>query len=200
MKEERRTLILEVAGQLFAERGAARTRVADVARHARVAVGSVYLEFPSKDALLGALASMAYGQVLGAMDKALRGSSPADPVARLGAAMEARFEAFARLLSDGTQRHHLMDRTCCASMVQVQREHRRREQHLLAQFIGGHRASLAVKAGDESALGETILDAHAAFAPPLLCAEGVPEARKRLSAVRGLLARGLRAEVVPSGE
>ncbi|NMH98186.1 TetR/AcrR family transcriptional regulator [Pseudonocardia sp. K10HN5] len=51
----RRDLLLEVAAELVARRGFAKTAVADVAEAAGVAKGSVYREFASKDDLLDAL-------------------------------------------------------------------------------------------------------------------------------------------------
>ncbi|MHA6794609.1 TetR/AcrR family transcriptional regulator [Pseudonocardia bannensis] len=51
----RRELLLEVAADLIARHGFAKTAVADVAEAAGIAKGSVYREFASKDELLAAL-------------------------------------------------------------------------------------------------------------------------------------------------
>lgn len=50
--EERRDRILEAARNLFAQQGFDDTNIADVAREAGVAVGTVYLSFPDKPSLL----------------------------------------------------------------------------------------------------------------------------------------------------
>lgn len=51
-QESTRQRLLEAATTLFARQGAAHTRTADIARLAEVAVGTVYLHFQDKDALL----------------------------------------------------------------------------------------------------------------------------------------------------
>ena len=53
--DERRSEILEAATQLFRERGFEVTTVQAIATKAGVAAGTVYLYYPSKEALLGAL-------------------------------------------------------------------------------------------------------------------------------------------------
>ena len=47
-KEARKRRILSAATQLFARRGYASTSVGDIARRARLAVGTLYNYFPSK--------------------------------------------------------------------------------------------------------------------------------------------------------
>ncbi len=47
-----RNRLLESAAHLFAEKGSNKTRTTDIAQSAQVAVGTVYLHFKSKDALL----------------------------------------------------------------------------------------------------------------------------------------------------
>jgi AcrR family transcriptional regulator len=49
---ETRRRLIEAGTQLFARRGFARTRATDIAREASVAVGTLYLHFTDKDALL----------------------------------------------------------------------------------------------------------------------------------------------------
>ena len=53
--EDRRRELMEAALRLMADRGFAGTSVDDIAREARVAKGTVYLYFPSKEALLEAI-------------------------------------------------------------------------------------------------------------------------------------------------
>lgn len=53
--EGKRRAIMEAGEQLFAQRGFGNTSIADIARAAKVAVGSVYRLFPDKSSLLAAL-------------------------------------------------------------------------------------------------------------------------------------------------
>ncbi|RCV47861.1 TetR/AcrR family transcriptional regulator [Marinitenerispora sediminis] len=52
---DRRNAVLDRARDLFLEKGYDRTTMAEIARRAGVGKGAVYLEFPSKEALLDAL-------------------------------------------------------------------------------------------------------------------------------------------------
>src|SRR3954470_12265580 len=63
----RREQILKAADRLLRHYGPHKTTVADVAREAGVGVGSVYLDFPSKDALVEELSRSRYRAVLDAM-------------------------------------------------------------------------------------------------------------------------------------
>ncbi len=58
-----RSRILEAARALFAERGFAACRVADVARRAGMSAGNVYWHFDSKEAILGAILAQGFGSV-----------------------------------------------------------------------------------------------------------------------------------------
>jgi AcrR family transcriptional regulator len=53
--EDRKAMLLRHAEELFAEQGFAKTRMADIARHAGVAKGLVYWYFESKEALVHAV-------------------------------------------------------------------------------------------------------------------------------------------------
>jgi len=74
---DRRLLILEAAGRLFRHYGPFKTTVADIAREARVGVGTVYLEFRTKDSILGALSSRRHDDVLRAIERAWGDGQPA---------------------------------------------------------------------------------------------------------------------------
>jgi len=63
----RREQILQAAERLLQHYGPQKTTVADVAREAGIGVGSVYLEFPSKEAIVEALSRARYEAVLEAM-------------------------------------------------------------------------------------------------------------------------------------
>ena len=77
----KRDLILKAATKLFARRGFFNAQVADVAREAGVAAGTVYLYFQSKDDLLISIFERTMHEGLEAGRQALEGVS--DPVERL---------------------------------------------------------------------------------------------------------------------
>jgi len=78
---DKRDLILKAATKLFARRGFFNAQVADVAREAGVAAGTVYLYFQSKDDLLISIFERTMHEGLEAGRQALAGVS--DPVERL---------------------------------------------------------------------------------------------------------------------
>ncbi|MEZ4463080.1 MAG: TetR family transcriptional regulator [bacterium] len=96
---ERQHQILEAASRLLLHYGPAKTTVADIAREAGISVGSVYLEFKSKDDILVALSSHRYAHVLAAMRAAAQ--AHAAPAERLAALLMARLDAFLRLAAAG---------------------------------------------------------------------------------------------------
>lgn len=63
----RRREIVRAAERLIGRYGPSKTTIADVAREADISVGSVYLEFPSKDALIEELSASRYKAVMAAM-------------------------------------------------------------------------------------------------------------------------------------
>ncbi len=78
---DKRTTILDAATRVFARRGFFNAQVADVAREAGVAAGTVYLYFRSKDDLLTSIFEKSMTRALEETDRALAGVT--DPVERL---------------------------------------------------------------------------------------------------------------------
>jgi TetR/AcrR family transcriptional regulator, fatty acid metabolism regulator protein len=78
---EKRDLILRAATKVFAQNGYFQSQVADVARVAGVAAGTVYLYFKSKDDLLVSIFERSMNDVLAEGRAALAGIG--DPAARL---------------------------------------------------------------------------------------------------------------------
>lgn len=183
MKADRRALILEAASRLFAQRGPSKTRVADVAREARVAVGSVYLEFPSKEALLGAIAASAHGRVLRAMKRELSAPNKS-AVERLKSAMQARFDMFGQLVRLGHHGYAVFDSHCCQAIANAQVCHRGDEQKLLSSFFDAQPEFEGVDAA-------AFLHAYAAFAPPLLEARQLSSLQEQLPKLQEIVIRGI---------
>src|SRR3990170_807463 len=90
-KLARRTAILVAARRVLARRGLRGTTVGDIAREAEVAVGTLYLYFPSKSAVFAALQDLLFDTI----DAAVRNAAlPADDMptatrARIRAAFDA---------------------------------------------------------------------------------------------------------------
>lgn len=78
---DKRALILSAATRVFARRGFFNAQVADVAREAGVAAGTVYLYFRSKDDLLTSIFEESMNRALEQTERALEGVT--DPIERL---------------------------------------------------------------------------------------------------------------------
>ena len=91
---EKRDLILRAATKVFAQNGYFQSQVADVARVAGVAAGTVYLYFKSKDDLLVSIFERSMNDVLAEGRAAIEGI--ADPAARLSKLAHLHLERLGR--------------------------------------------------------------------------------------------------------
>ena len=84
-KETRRRRIIAAAGQLFATRGYAASSIGDIARRARLGVGTVYNYFPSKPDIVLAIVRAETGGILSAGETLVERleESPVEAVAGL---------------------------------------------------------------------------------------------------------------------
>ena len=78
---DKRDLILKAATRVFAQNGFFQSQVADIARSAGVAAGTVYLYFKSKDDLLVSIFERSMREVIDELQEALAGVK--DPAERL---------------------------------------------------------------------------------------------------------------------
>jgi TetR/AcrR family transcriptional regulator, fatty acid metabolism regulator protein len=94
---EKRTRILDAAEDVFARRGFYNARVAEIAREAGVADGTIYLYFKSKDDLLISLFESRMERVLGELEAAIPEAGGA------GEKLRAFIAAYMRLIRDSPQ-------------------------------------------------------------------------------------------------
>src|SRR5690349_604933 len=97
---DRRRQILEAAERLLRHYGPQKTTIAEIAREASVGVGTVYLEFASKEAIVEELSGACHSRLFQAMLEALKAyRRHAD---RLRAVFDARVHALLGLCEEGT--------------------------------------------------------------------------------------------------
>jgi TetR/AcrR family transcriptional regulator, fatty acid metabolism regulator protein len=94
---DKRNRILDAAEEVFARRGFYNARVAEIAREAGVADGTIYLYFKSKDDLLISLFESRMERVLGELEAAL------PEVGGAGEKLRAFIAAYMRLIRDTPQ-------------------------------------------------------------------------------------------------
>ena len=93
-KDDKGDLILRAATRVFAQRGFHQSQVADVARVAGVAAGTVYLYFRSKDDLLVSIFDRTMADVIDEGRRALEGVG--DPIDRLRTIARMHLERLGR--------------------------------------------------------------------------------------------------------
>lgn len=184
----RRQAILAAASRLFRHYGPFKTTVADIAREARVGVGTVYLEFRNKDAILAALSRSRHEHVLSAIERAWADGRPAPT--RLELALAARFEAFLGCRNDGAHGADLF-RCACPAVEETHRVFVEAELALFARFLGEakSRGELAVRDPESDARG--LLLAYRAFEPPLLFEMQIETLHHDIARVHRIVLEGL---------
>ncbi|EYF03061.1 TetR/AcrR family transcriptional regulator [Chondromyces apiculatus] len=186
---ERRQRILNATERLLDRYGPGKTTIADIAREAEVAVGTVYLEFDSKDAIILAISGARYEGVLDAMR--LAASQPGCSArARLEDVLDARVEAFLAAAEAGG---HAGDLLHCQSRA-VQAAHERflgEERALLGSLLREGASTGELDVPDVELAASTLLRAYMSFSPPWLFKTPRDAIPGQLAAMHALVLHGL---------
>lgn len=162
----RRSLILRAAARLFEHYGHGKTTMQDVAREAQIGVGTLYLEFSSKEAIVQELSQSSHAAVINAMREATKTSD--DWSGRLLAVMRARTAAFLRLRERGQHACELVHCTTDGVKVMSQR-FRDEEVALLADVVrGGQGAGRFIEALDARDVAALIQRSFVSLSPPFV--------------------------------
>jgi AcrR family transcriptional regulator len=188
---ERRSRLLEAARRLFHQYGPNKTTVADIAQAAGVGVGTVYLEFPNKDAILLALSESGHRSVLTAIERAWAEPGPA-PV-RLRRALEARLDAFLELAETSIHGRDLLHCGTCDPILRAHRAFRAAERQLFAGFVAAGAAEGGFCRDDSEETARALLIAYSAFSPPAVFVGKAEQLRRDISLVHDLVFSGLLA-------
>lgn len=187
---DRRHDILAAAARLFVGAGHASTTIADIAREARIAVGSVYLEFSSKEAIVEALSCAEHDRILEAMRRAARAESTFP--ARFVRSLEERVAHMLELRSAG---EHACALVACTAVgvTSARARFELEEQAFLRALLEDARDEGAVAEGAPSPREAAALvqRAFVGLSPPLLFELNATEARRQARALAELLLAGL---------
>ncbi len=189
-KAERRTLILKAAERLLEHYGVGKTTVADIAREASIGVGTVYLEFGSKDDIIERVASRKHEAILERLQKAsARGETCS---ARLCSVLDERLDAFLSLTEGGTHACDLIH--CDASPVEsAWGAYRDAERELIRELVAEGVDCGEFEAMDVERAADTILRAYISFSPPWVFRQAsLDTIREHLAAMHRLVIDGLR--------
>lgn len=170
-ESNRRERILAAAERLFQHYGQKKTTMADIARDVGIGVGSLYLDFPSKDALLSELAAKRGRAVSEAMAAVPPGGKAP---ARIAAMLEARVTALLRVAEEGTHACELV--MCSKSGPSSLASHLaggfagfgEEVRAALAAEIERGRAAGELECGPVGEVIETLEIAFMALSPPFL--------------------------------
>jgi AcrR family transcriptional regulator len=186
----RREQILRAAEKLLRKYGATKTTMADLAREAGIAVGSVYLEFSSKEAIVEALSTARHCDVMQAMRHAA--ASEGSFAHRLRGIFDARTAVLLRYAEEGAHACELVQ--CVNAAVRTaQARFVADETELLAALLReGARAGQLV-ATKPAVTARTLLRAYAVFSPPQLFEIPRDEVRDALGDMHELVLRGVLA-------
>jgi len=184
----RRTLLLKTAARLLRHYGPAKTTIADIAREASIGVGSVYLQFCSKEEIVEALSQDNHARVLDAMRAAL--ASDGSHADRLRAMLDARIDAFFLLADEGAHAADLLH--CERDAVQRIRKRFLEEQHaLVTSFLDEAMGAGEFAFADAADAAAALLGAYETLAPPFLYARCRESAAGRQRALHELVLKGL---------
>jgi len=189
----RRELILKAADRLLRHYGPQKTTVSDVAREAGIGVGSVYLEFPSKEAIVEELSRARYEAVLAAMREAAFAEGRAHGE-RLTAALDARLATYLEQAEEGA---HACDLFHCSSAAvkSAAEQFHEDERALLVEMLRAGREAGELSVVDYEKTARAILRAYKSLTPPFIfmqSREAMWEEVKTLHdlVLRGVLSRG----------
>lgn len=187
--ERRRDLILAAAERLLGHYGPGKTTVAEIAREAKIGVGTVYLEFASKDAILIALSEQRHAEIFAAMTRASEVRGPA--AERLGKVFLARTDGYLALTEAGAHAVDLVHCHACPSLHTVRAAFHDRAHALVEGLIRDAARNREFHSVDPSRSAGAVLEAHAAFAPPWLYQRPRATVHAELAAVTELVVLGL---------
>lgn len=184
----RRAEILVAAEQLFQHYGFAKTTVADIAREANIGVGSVYLEFPSKDSIASELAEQCRQSVLEAMQVVAQ--SPGNFSERLLQLLEARLRGLHDSVRKGMHGRDVVFAACEATEL-VNQSYAQAESDLLGDFLAAGNEAGAFSVADVPTTARILLRTYDAVFPPERIRDVA--AREELATLHALILGGVLA-------
>ena len=188
--DDRRRAILESAERLFRHYGHMKTTVADIAREAHMGVGTFYLVFESKEAIVEELSSSAHVRVLRAMREVAAARARDGFGERLAGVLEMRVAKFCELAKEG---QHACELVHCASgpVKSVHARFREEEAALLHELFEDARKAEELSPIDVKRAVGLVQRAYATLSPPWLFELTPDEAHRAAYEMCRLLLLGL---------
>lgn len=185
---KRRKHILRSAERLFQHYGYGKTTVADIAREANIGVGTVYLEFSSKEAIVAELSVQRLRSVLSAMRKAAAGQG--SYAARLRSMLDVRIKWFSQFARQGQHSMELVQHACSATQEAHQR-FRADEEDLLTDFLAAAAEAGEFDVADARHSARVLLRLYDSYCPATLAELDPRQVRREIAAAHDLVLHGL---------
>lgn len=182
----RRAQILIAAERLFQHYGFSKTTVADIAREAKIGVGSVYLEFPSKESIASQLSEQCRRSVLEAMSKLA--DSPSNYSERLLQILEARVRGLRDAVREGLHGHDVVFADCDAADG-INQNYSQAENELVSAFLAAGNKAGAFSVADVPTTARILLRTYDVMFPPER--ERDAAAREELATLHALVLGGV---------
>lgn len=188
--DDRRRAILECAARLFSHYGHAKTTVADIAREAHMGVGTFYLVFASKEAIVEELSSSAHVRVLQAMREIAEARALDSFSERLAGVLKTRVAKFHELAAQG---QHACELVHCnsAPVKSVHARFRHEEAALFETLFEDARRSGELAPIDVKRAAALVQRAYMTLSPPWLFEQTRDEAQRAAHEMCRLLLFGL---------
>jgi AcrR family transcriptional regulator len=185
----RREHILQAAERLLEHYGPQKTTVADVAREAGIGVGTVYLEFPSKEAIIEALSRARHEAVLEAMRSASK-RPDATWAERLSGVMDARLEAY---LAQASGSAHARDLFHCPNpaVKSASQWFHDEERALVTELLEAGLSAGEFEVADTALTARVILRAYSGFTPPWILCGNSEDTRRLARAMHDVVLHGV---------
>lgn len=189
----RKEEILVAAEQLFQHYGFAKTTVADIAREAGIGVGTVYLEFSSKDSISSALCQGHREKVLQRIVAVLH--SDGNYSERLVQVLEARLHGLQGAVGQGMHGGDVVFASCAATEA-VNEKFDAEEIRLLQGFLAEGNAAGAFAVADVPTTAQILLKTYDCICPPNVVGASIAARNEILPTLHalvlgGVLSRGL---------
>lgn len=186
---DRRSMILKVAEELLRHYGVRKTTMGDIARAAEIGVGTIYIEFSSKDAILEELAKSRHRHVLGCMRRAVQSQDTFS--AQFRAMMDARIEAFMELARRGAHAAELVHCGGCEPVERAFDDFQGRQRAFLCEFLAQAHDAGTANVPDPDLTARVILKAYSGFSPPDVFDLGDEQREELLKGTHDIILNGL---------
>lgn len=207
-ESERRAEILRAAERLLEHYGFGKTTVADIAREANVGVGTVYLEFSSKGAIVAELSVQRYRCVLDAMrqaasdtgsgrsrkkrpPRAKKNPATSDVVARLQAIFDVRTSKLASFARKGQHGGDLIRCGACPGTEAAHQRFRDAEETLITEFLESAARAGELAVSQPRAVARVLLRLYDSYSTALSQADKSAPIRRELTVAHELVIHGL---------